>query len=171
MPPIPWLAVDCSQQHPAGRPVLRDGEIWFLRMKLDHSAGFSWITPDHNISQLTKRQPLDFFPVEDSDQELEQVCGAVALLQEAAKAVTPSLLTVLQRTGMQAAADLVLEHYEDYALWDPMLVPYSFPSPRTLLQLAFEDPIYTWERGVLEELCDGGGEHWEPWPHPMPVPR
>ena len=171
MPPIPWLEVVCSKQHPAGRPVLLNGEIWFLRMKLHHSAGFSWITPDHNISQLTQRQPLDFFPLEDSEQELEQICGAVALLQEAAGAVTPSLLAVLQCTGMQAAADLVLEHYEDYALWDPMLVPYSFPSPRTLLQAAFEGEGYGWEREVLEELCDGGGEHWEPWPYAMPVPR
>jgi hypothetical protein len=167
LPPIPWSELDRSEQQPAGRPVFLEGETWRLKMKCSHWEGKSWVTPGCPENQVTRIQLLDWFPLEASEEELVKVCRIVVLLQDAADGVPEALETVLRAAGLDAAADFVHEHGDGEDLW---VVPPSFPSPRTLLQAAFEEPQWEWERGVLQELCEGG-EHWEPWPHALPVPR
>lgn len=170
LPPVSWHELDSSRQQPAGRPVLMDGDLWFLRMRRSHSTGANWITPKPTQKQISRVQPLDWFPIQGSESELIHACGVANMVQQAAEGVPEALLAVLEATGQEACARFVREHDNGYDLWGPPMVPASFPSPRTLLRQALADPRWGWELGVLEELTEGG-EHWEPWPEAVSIPE
>jgi len=168
LPPAALEDLDLTHPVTPGRRVVFDGAGLYVRLRLYAPPSVAWLQRHPTDKHLTATNPVELLWAPDP-AERGYRCGALAFLQAAASGEGPALVQILNRMGLEAAAQLVADHLDSDGLYElgAGMLPPQFPSPRQLLQVAFKgrQQELTW----LEEFCDQGGDHWEA-PDQMEVP-